>query len=193
MSKENWALIPDYPGYEVSDLGRVRSWWSYGRNGYLKPRPHLLKPIPMARGRLHVTIRNQDGQWQVSVHRLVLLVFCGPCPPGKEACHNDGNHKNNRLENLRWDTKKANWADRIKHGVATIGERNNFAKLTEAEVLQVRELCAQNFKTRDIAYKFGISVSGVCRIANGTNWKLTNGPISKVQKGSKVRSRSLPT
>ena len=34
-----------------------------------------------------------------SVGRLVLEVFVGPCPPGMEACHNDGDPHNNWLDN----------------------------------------------------------------------------------------------
>lgn len=42
------------------------------------------------------------------VHRLVLTAFRGPCPTGKEGCHNDGDHTNNQLRNLRWDTHRNN-------------------------------------------------------------------------------------
>lgn len=52
-------------------------------------------------------------QW---VHRLVLSAFTGPCPPGMECCHNDGDPSNNRPENLRWDTRSSNARDKRVHG-----------------------------------------------------------------------------
>jgi hypothetical protein len=42
--------------------------------------------------------------------------FVGPAPEGMEGCHYNGDPTDNRLENLRWDTRKANVADAIRHG-----------------------------------------------------------------------------
>ncbi len=50
------------------------------------------------------------------VHVLVLTAFRGHCPAGMEGCHNDGDPKNNRLSNLRWDTHSANQKDGFRHG-----------------------------------------------------------------------------
>jgi len=46
----------------------------------------------------------------VPVHHLVLEVFVGPRPEGTVACHNNGDGYDNRVRNLRWDTRKANAA-----------------------------------------------------------------------------------
>lgn len=40
----------------------------------------------------------------------------GPCPDGMEACHNNGDQLDNRIENLRWDTHSANIYDQVAHG-----------------------------------------------------------------------------
>lgn len=50
------------------------------------------------------------------VHRLVLLGFKGPCPPGHEGAHLNGNSFDNRIENLDWKTPSANQLDRKLHG-----------------------------------------------------------------------------
>lgn len=53
--------------------------------------------------------------WIVSA--LVLTVFVGPRPEGDyHACHNNGNPQDNRLVNLRWDTRSGNELDKRKHG-----------------------------------------------------------------------------
>lgn len=93
-------LIP----YEISDLGRVRN-----RNGrILKPTP----AGPVGKKYLRVRVAGKDRY----VHRLVLEAFVGPCPPGMETCHNNGDRFDNRLENLRWDTPSNNGRDKAKHG-----------------------------------------------------------------------------
>lgn len=38
----------------------------------------------------------------ITVHRLMLLCWVGPCPDGHEADHIDRDRTNNSLENLRW-------------------------------------------------------------------------------------------
>lgn len=45
-----------------------------------------------------------------------MEAFVGPCPEGMEVCHNNGDCTDNRLENLRYDTKSANMLDRVRHG-----------------------------------------------------------------------------
>lgn len=59
------------------------------------------------------------------VHLLVLEAFVGPCPPGLEGCHTNGDGLDNKLTNLRWDTHAANMQDRLRHG------RNPSANATE--------------------------------------------------------------
>ncbi len=66
-------------------------------------------------GHLGVLLYNGVKLKKFWVHRLVLIAFVGDCPPGKECCHNDGDATNNRVENLRWDTRSANMKDRFTH------------------------------------------------------------------------------
>ena len=68
------------------------------------------------------------------VHRLILETHVGPCPVGKEACHNNGIRTDNRKDNLRWDTRSNNHKDKVVHGTSSRGEASSSAKLTEKEV-----------------------------------------------------------
>jgi len=118
-TSEQWKPIAGYEGYyQVSDLGRVRSMarvipeprWGARRQPAKIHNPWLSHGYP------NVTL-HRDGIRQTRiVHRLVLEAFVGPCPEGMEGCHNDGNPRNNRLDNLRWDTPLANNLDVIRHG-----------------------------------------------------------------------------
>lgn len=61
---------------------------------------------------------SRDGIYQqAKVHRVVLIAFAGPPPPGCEVLHNDGNPANNSAANLRWGTRSENLHDRVRHGV----------------------------------------------------------------------------
>ena len=108
-----WVSIPGYEGYFVSDTGEVMSF-KRNRSG------RLLRPIPATGGYRVVKLGNANNRKQI--HRLVLEAFVGPCPDGMEACHNNGDPADNRLSNLRWDTKSANMFDRTAHRRGNAGK-----------------------------------------------------------------------
>lgn len=173
---EVWKAIPDWPGYEVSDQGRVRSYWKRpgygGGHCFIGNTPAILKPS--LRGRyLGVILSLYGKRAMVSVHRLVLSVFKGPCPPGMEACHNDGRHTNNFLDNLRWDSSSRNQLDKHTHGTFpnAKGEANPSAKLTEAEVLEIRRLAAQGHPQKALVKSFNSSPAVISNIINRKAWR----------------------
>ncbi|MDP9143661.1 MAG: NUMOD4 motif-containing HNH endonuclease [Actinomycetota bacterium] len=113
---ERWAPIPGRPGYQASDLGRIRSvdrtvTHKNGRTFRLRGR--ILTAAPLPNGYHHTFTGAGRGGY---VHRMVLEAFVGPCPDGMEACHGPGGQPDNRLVNLRWDTKSANAQDMIRLG-----------------------------------------------------------------------------
>lgn len=116
---EEWRVIPGYSDYEVSDLGRVRSYRD--RWGRLEvPKMRALKkwssPASLTTYR-RVRIVSDEGVWRYrQVHLLVLEAFVGPRPDGMVTRHLNGDGSDNRLANLRYGTPKENGADRIKHG-----------------------------------------------------------------------------
>lgn len=119
---EIWHAIPDYEGfYEASSLGRIRSLDRVVHDHAGKPRRRngqILRQFTQNARYLVVSLRRDGRKHDFLVHRVVLAAFAGPCPPGMECCHNDGNRMNNRVENLRWDTRKANHFDKRAHGTA---------------------------------------------------------------------------
>lgn len=101
-----WKQIPAYNFYDISDDGEVFSRHS---NKVLKQFIHTrYKAVGLYPGGKHHY-----------VHQLVLLAFVGPCPDGMEVCHNNGNSHDNRLINLRYDTRSANTLDKVTHGTHT--------------------------------------------------------------------------
>jgi hypothetical protein len=103
------------------------------------------------------------------VHRLVLQAFVGPNPEGTVCCHNDGDPSNNRLNNLRWDTYRANEQDKLRHGTWLVGSQIN-AKLTEEEVLEIRRLKSGGATFAALAITYGVSRQNVAAIVHRRAW-----------------------
>lgn len=117
--RERWLPVPlpDWDDYEVSDMGRVRSWRVRGHTTRRSSMPHLRRPTKAGKG--YFSVSGRTGVKPKYVHRLVLFAFVGPCPEGMECRHLDGNRTNNRLSNLKWGTPEENTQDKIEHGTLT--------------------------------------------------------------------------
>jgi hypothetical protein len=121
MTEEQWKAIDKYENYyEVSSHGRVRSVDRVVKDshetitGVRKISGRILSPAPNrgGSGYLKVVLCKDSKPRTFDVHRLVLETFIGPPPDEMQGCHTDGNNKNNKLENLRWDTIVNNMADK---------------------------------------------------------------------------------
>jgi len=158
--------IKDY-NYEVSDCGIVRNIKT-GKT--LKPRP------ASNYGHLKVRLYKNGIGENFSVHRLVLRAFVGNCPVGMETCHNDGIASNNKLENLRWDTRLSNNHDMIKHGTQFLsrGVLNGRAKLKEEQIKDIRNKYRHRSKNANacaIAREYGVSPQQVYNIVKNNAWR----------------------
>jgi len=106
------------------------------------------------------------------VHRFVAMIFLWDTfVQGLQACHYDGKKLNNKLENLRWDTRKGNGADAIRHGTIAKGELSGRSKLTEEQVLQIPGLRAEGLTQQAIGDLFGVSNTLICEIMRGKGWQ----------------------
>src|SRR5581483_332415 len=124
---EVWVPVPGYEGiYEVSDLGRVAVLAGRDARGWRR-KAALLRPWERSKGHyLCVTLCRDATEAKRYVHELVLEAFDGPRPEGNHGRHLDGDHLNNRLENLAWGTPAQNAWDRIRYGTT-----ENVANRTE--------------------------------------------------------------
>lgn len=108
---ERWRPIPGHDGYDVSDLGRVRSWLSW--RGL--PVPRVLSLTTRPDGRLEVRVHAPQRQ-QRKVHHLVAEAWLGPRPTGHHVRHLNGDHQDNQLSNLAYGTPSDNRQDQMRHG-----------------------------------------------------------------------------
>ena len=132
VAAEEWRPCAAAPGWEVSDRGRVRS--------LRKGSPRLLRPGWDRKGYGHLSYHVGGRQIGFTVHRLVLEAFAGPCRPGQEASHLNGDPRDNRRVNLVWETPPENNRRKVEHGTDGRGERNAAAILTAEQVLAIREV-----------------------------------------------------
>lgn len=155
---EEWRQLRDYK-YEVSSLGKVR------RTG-----GKILKQIVGTKGYLRLGISDLDRRkvW-VEVHVVVAEVFIGPRPIGLQVAHLDGDKTNNIPANLRYMTPKENEHMKFQHGTARIGERGVSAKLSNADVAEIRSI--GKFKTAaELAKSYGIHIRYVHSLRSG-RWR----------------------
>lgn len=115
---------------------------------------------------------SKDGK-TTGVSRLVCKETCGDPPtPDHEAAHSCGNGHLGCVtkRHLSWKTPKGNCADKLIHGTLLRGEKHNMAKLTEAQVIEIRALLGKNELQKDIAEKYGVSFFAVSDIKRGKSW-----------------------
>lgn len=111
-----------------------------------------------------------DGMWQA--HRWAWTQANGPIPEGLVVRHKCDNPPCVNVEHLELGTKSDNSWDMSKRGRSLIGSKTPIAKLTEAQVLEMKiALRDKTAKQRDLAVFYGISIAQVSRINKGHQWK----------------------
>lgn len=173
---EHWLPIPGYTHYDVSDEGRVRSWYErpfrrtqpQARAG----RPHLRS---LQRHKEYMTVMlKQDGVLRLyEVHRLVALAFLGAPPEGREVAHLDGKGTNNFLSNLQYKTKADNESDKVAHGTLLRGEHHYATVLSDEDVANIRRYVAAGGFQKDAAVLYGVSKQHISDIINNKRRKIT--------------------
>lgn len=174
MGDEQWVELPDFPGYRVSTFGRIQSRRKRGPAKSLSETWRPIKPKRRrATGYLHVVLSDGSRAVTTTVHRLVAIAFLGPPEGHKLVRHLNGERDDNRLINLAWGTPKENAADAMVHRLGNVGERMPGAKLTNAQVLEIRakaETMGEGRVTR-LAREYGVSLATISNIIRGRRWR----------------------
>jgi hypothetical protein len=122
--------------------------------------------------------KHKNGYWRFNVyirgkqicfwvHLCVLEAFRGPRPHGLEACHGpDPNTDNNRIDNLRWDTKEANVSEKRPRAIGVAP----FTKLTPAHIPDIRRRLTEGESRKSIARSLGVHYTTISYIASGKLW-----------------------
>lgn len=168
---EAWKAIPGYGGiYEVSDMGRVRSYQSRGvGKPDLCKAPGILAQNVNSNGYMRVTFLGKARL----VHRLVMLAFVGDSD--MEVNHKNADRTDNRLVNLEYMSLSDNrrYAYDVlgkKRTGGARGEKVGGAKLTERDVRTMRERYKQGAPVADLHKVYGVSRTTCVRAINGKIW-----------------------
>jgi hypothetical protein len=164
QTNEEWRPVPGFEFYEVSSLGRVRSWAMRGHRGRRNNHPSILSPGVSKYGHLRVVLA---GRHQESVHVLVAMAFIGPRADAEVCRHLDGNPANNRPENLAWGTHLQNNLDKNKHGTMLRGESHPNSKITDDDVRAIR---SSHETISALSRRIGVSMSSVQSIRARKAW-----------------------
>lgn len=104
---EIWKDIKGYEGiYMASSYGNVMS---LPRGKGSRTVPHILAPRYDGNGYVKVGLSKNNHTIDKKVHRLVAEAFLGESPRERPTVnHKDGNHANNKIENLEWASQLEN-------------------------------------------------------------------------------------
>lgn len=153
--------IPGFEDYEISESGEIRR----------RKTGRIMRTFNRKDGYVLVGLYREGKQSTQYVHRLVCLTFHGSPPAeGMEAAHRNGLSTDNRAENLRWATVDSNRNDKRTHGTVLAGQRHPGAKLTSAQVAEIRAMRAQGMTLKAIASQFKVHFSTIHDITKRGNW-----------------------
>lgn len=110
-----------------------------------------------------------DSKW-VAAHRHSYIQFKGPVPDGLHVRHLCHNRLCCNPDHLDVGTAKENAQDSIDAGRFIRGAASGNAKLTDADVIAIRQNPTQ-LKTRELAEKFGVSAGTISNIKTGKVWR----------------------
>lgn len=162
---EAWKKVVGYEGlYEVSNTGKVRSLIQPTSVGMRTRKAPLELKQRGSRGHLCVSLYKDGVSSHLYVHSIVAEAFIGKRPDGAQCCHNDGNYLNNFATNLRWDFASGNQQDRVKHGTDVRGLKHPRAKLSDEQVVEIRNRLAKGEKGKSLAVEFAVSAAHISRI-----------------------------
>ncbi len=171
MDDEIWRDIEEgyEEHYQVSNFGRVKSFHKGER---------ILKPGLTGRGYLGVNLWLDGKVKNCKVYRLVAQTFI-PNPESKrEVNHINGIKADNRVENLEWVTPSENMRHALQTGLQLSGEDCSWAKLTNEQVLYIREN-PDGLTNMELATKFAVCHQLISQVQLGKVFKNVGGTIRK--------------
>lgn len=127
---------------------------------------------------------NAGGRKMIGAHRFSWTLHYGPIPEGLFVLHRCDNPPCVRPDHLFLGTHAENMADMEAKGRRPVGERAYQAKLTDADVVAIRNAADAGERHADIAKRYGTGRSHISQIAGGTTW--THIPKKARTRGEKV-------
>ncbi|MEZ4858231.1 MAG: HNH endonuclease [Flavobacteriaceae bacterium] len=172
LRKEQWKKIVFDDGIDEKEHFKISN---YGRVINCKGTKEFLVKESYINGYRNLPVKQKKNQKSTSryVHKLVAHHFLEQ-GDGEFVIHLNYDKTDNRVENLRWATKREKEVHQFSNPEYKNKPRpRTYAKLTEAKVMLIkRKINDPNRRTRlkMIAKQFGISEMQLYRIKTGENW-----------------------
>lgn len=152
--KEIWKPVVGFENhYEVSNLGNIRRKKS-GRLRKIDNAP-IYPTILLSVNGKHKTFR---------VHRIVAKAFLAPVEGKTHVNHKNGNHYDNRAENLEWVTQEENnlHSYRVLHRrPPLLGKEPPNRKIADADIPEMDRLNNEGMTTDAIGCVYGVCGSTI--------------------------------
>lgn len=133
--------------------------------------------FPSGYGEINVEIPGGKS-YQSGVHRIAYQEFVGPIPDGLNVCHSCDVKLCFNPEHLFLGTDTDNMRDAAVKGRLLHGEEHSWAKLSAADVKQIREEYATgNTTQKALAERYGCTQGNVNQIVLNKIWKLEDGVL----------------
>lgn len=116
---------------------------------------------------------NGGAKKNIAAHRASWEIHNGPIPAGLQVLHRCDVPLCVNPEHLFLGTRKDNMIDMTakRRRVGPSGERHHNAKLTEADVREIRRLFAAGAACRALARRYGLSRNTMTNVVRGETWK----------------------
>lgn len=168
LKGEIWLPIPDWEDYQESNYGRTKRFY---KNGEVK----ILKPALNKDGYLQVYLHKGGKKKNFKVARLVATLFI-PNPDNKPQVNHIYSRFSNHVDCLEWTTHAENMQHAVDTGLIKSGEDSPDAKLTNEQVLYIREN-PDGLNTQQLAAMFGVGQTTISLIQRGKIWKQAGGTV----------------
>jgi hypothetical protein len=148
----------------------------------------LLWPSPLRKD--NYPLVNVNGKVRIATRYVCTQAHGDPPSPKHECCHSCGNRHCVNPNHLRWGTKADNIADMFTHGTVYRGTKHFRARLTETDVLKIRELAATKNQT-EIAEMYSVAPSTVAAIIFRRSWKHLDGGSVRTERLTPEQRREV--
>lgn len=168
MNKVLYKEIKDSDGYFAGSDGFVYSSWVSGKVPYKQEgkRKRLKGSLDRNLKYYSVNILLNGRRINKLVHWIIISTFSGDRPEGYTISHINGNSKDNRIQNLCYETYSDNLNRKKEHGTDDRGFKNSRAVFESEDIETIFKLKLSNLSNQKIADIMGVSRATISRVVN---------------------------
>lgn len=171
-----WRKINDFPNYEISatgdvkSLGRIRLAGNKPGGSFYKER--MLRPSATPDGYLYLELCNDLVYKNFRINRLVAMMFIPNPLSLPEVNHINSDRRDNRVENLEWCTRSENMKHAFKNGLVKPPPRTGMISHLSGRAKPILQLTLKGDLVKewvcgaDVQRHSGLRASSITRCAN---------------------------